>query len=316
MTDDLDRLPADGDEAFEEDNTANLEEKLLEALDALEAFEPQEGEETLASDWLPGDADETPDQATNAEADTATDLPGDDISTLPDDELDNARPHPPDMPPPLDLPPFAGADSAEETPTGVPAALGSPERLRIPRAEMFRRRVRAQISMAPLAAYLLALGLFLTIRAQDVSGLPDIADATLVGGLVLVVASTLLLHGLAFGRQERGLLFLGSLIWVGAGLLALLVLGIEPEPEATEWWPLGLVMVGGALLLTFVLERPRDRRMVLLAMAVFVASGIAFAYTTEPFDHDLLDEAADYWPLLISALGIILLPLVFRQRTG
>ena len=29
----------------------------------------------------------------------------------------------------------------------------------------------------------------------------------------------------------------------------------------------------------------------------------------------MLDRAADYWPLLVSALGIGLLPLAFRRRT-
>src|SRR5512133_3483717 len=49
------------------------------------------------------------------------------------------------------------------------------ERLRQPRAQTFRRRIRNQVSMLPLALSLLALGGYLIAREREVEGLPDIS---------------------------------------------------------------------------------------------------------------------------------------------
>ncbi len=199
----------------------------------------------------------------------------------------------------------------------VPAAFGEPERLRQPRrAEIFRRRMRAQFGMLPLALFLVALGLYLIMRQRAVEGLPDFSDAALVVAAVLAVAFTAIFHAFVFGRTERGLLFFGLLVWISAGLVALLVLGIEREPQAAEWWPLALVALGLGFLATFLLERGRDARLVLASVAVWVAAAVAFVYTNGQLDEQLLDDAASYWPLLLSVVGVGLLPLVFRRRTG
>jgi drug/metabolite transporter (DMT)-like permease len=207
-------------------------------------------------------------------------------------------------------------DYAEPFSATIPATLGETERLRQPRAEHFRRRLRTQLSTLPLALFVLLAGVFLIARHQDVEDLPDISDAMLIGGLVLTLAFTAIFHALLFGREERGLLFVGLLVWLGAGALAVLVLGIDAEPKATDWWPLVLAVPGLTILLTYLLERGRDPRLLLLAAIILVTAGLAFAFTSDRFDDSALDEAADYWPLLLSAVGVGLLPLAFRRRTG
>lgn len=195
-----------------------------------------------------------------------------------------------------------------------PAALDEDERLRQPRAQRFRRRLRTQISMLPLALALIALGLYLSARAFKVEGLPDISDRTLALGFGGVLAFTAVFHALVFGRRERGLLFVGLLAWVTAGLIYGLVTYIEAEPDPAEWWPIALVALGVTFFLTYLIERGHERPLVLLAVLTLVAAGAAFAVTGGAIEQRLLDRAAEYWPLLLSVLGLGLLPLAFRRR--
>lgn len=221
-----------------------------------------------------------------------------------------------DAPPPPDAyVPSGYAAPPPEVPPAEPSELGEGERLRQPRAQSFRRRLANQISMLPLALYLIAMGLYLIAVKQDVAGLPDIASPLLGGGLALALAASMMLHSIIYGRRERGLLFVGLWIWVTAGALALLAFTFEDAPDAREWWPILLLSLGLALLLTYVVERAHDARLVLLSLCVFVAAGVAFWTTLGNADLDRLEEdAADYWPLLLAVLGIALLPLAFRRR--
>lgn len=190
------------------------------------------------------------------------------------------------------------------------------ERLRQPRALTFRRRLRNQISMLPLALFLLALGAYLIAREQDVGGLPDFSTLALAAFSVLAVGFTAVFHSLLSGRRERGLLALGVWIWVTAGLLAVLVYGIDEHPDAAEWWPLLLWSLGVTLLVTYVIERTHDVRLVLLSVLVLVAGASAYWVTSDRIADRWLDTAADYWPLVLSIVGVGLLPLAFRRRGG
>ena len=196
------------------------------------------------------------------------------------------------------------------------AAWDDEERLRQPRAQTFRRRLRNQISMLPLALYLLALGGYLIAREQDVGGLPDFSTLVLVEFSVLAAGFTAVFHSLLSGRRERGLLSIGLWIWVTAGLLAVLVYGIDGHPDATEWWPLLLWSLGVTLLITYVIERTHDVRLVLLSVLVLVAGGSAYWVTSDRIADQWLETATDYWPLVLSVIGIGLLPLAFRRRAG
>lgn len=209
----------------------------------------------------------------------------------------------------------AGAEAAPpgREAAGEPSPLDEAERLRQPRALAFRRRLRTQVAMLPLALALIALGVFLSARAFEVEGLPEIADTTLALGLGGALAFTAVFHSLIFGRRERGLLFFGLLPLVTAGVIYALVTFVEDEPDATEWWPLLLAALGITFLLTFALERGHDVRLILLGVLTLVAAGTAYTVTSGLIEQDLLDRAGEYWPLLLVALGIGLLPLAFRR---
>ena len=72
------------------------------------------------------------------------------------------------------------------------AELDEDERLRQPRALLFRRRLRNQVNMLPLALYLLALGGYLIARQQDVNGLPDLSTLAIGSMSVLALAFTII----------------------------------------------------------------------------------------------------------------------------
>lgn len=213
----------------------------------------------------------------------------------------------------------AETDGAEgtfaEEEAAPPPTVDSEDRVRPPRARRFRRAVRNQIGMLPLALGLLALGAYLIARAQDVQGLPQLSDATLAGLGVLVLGFTAFFHALLFGRRERGLIFLGVWIWVTAGALAALVYGLDASPDAAEWWPLLLWSTALTFVLTYLIERTHDARLVLLSMIALVAGTTAYMVTSGRISADVLDEAASYWPLLLTVIGVGVLPVAFRRRT-
>jgi len=208
------------------------------------------------------------------------------------------------------------AQSESPVSESEPAALGEPERLRPPRAQDFRRRMRHQVSMLPLALFLLGLGGYLTARQQHIEGRPDFTAPSLLGLVVLALAFAAVFRAIVFGRRERGLLFIGLWIWTTAGAAALLVYAYDAQPDVTEWWPLVLASLSFTFLLTYVFERSHDARLVLLALLTAVAAGTAFWITMGNVDQSFLNTAADYWPLLLLVIGIGLLPLAFRRRTG
>ncbi len=205
--------------------------------------------------------------------------------------------------------------TAQRTVSMTDTVFGETERLRQPRALSFRRRLRNQLGMLPLALFLLALGIYLFVNEQHIADLPDFSSAELVGFMVLAVAFTALFHSMLSGRRERGLLFVGLYIWVTAGLLVGLVYAIEDHPDPAEWWPLLIASLGVTLLVTFLIERTHDARLVLLSIMILVAAVTAYWITSGQIAEQYLSDATDYWPLLLTVAGIGLLPLIFR-RTG
>ncbi|WP_119072816.1 hypothetical protein [Aggregatilinea lenta] len=248
----------------------------------------------------------------DAEAETEAEVEAE-VEADADDEIDalvvaGAIPFAPDLLP-------SASYTGDEEVAGEPSELGEGERLRQPRAQSFRRRLANQVSMVPLALYLLAMGAYLIADKQKMDDLPDLTSPALIGGLVLAVAASMMLHSVVYGRRERGLLFVGLTVWVMAGAAGTLV-SLEESPDAREWWPILLVALGISLLLTYLVERTHDARLVLLSVFTFTASGIAFWTTLGNADLNRLDNAADYWPLLLAVLAVGMLPLAFRRRTG
>lgn len=208
----------------------------------------------------------------------------------------------------------AQAERAETEHAGAAiGVLDEAERLRPPRAQSFRRRLRHQIGMLPLALLLIALGAYLLAREHDLADVPDLSTLALAELTILGVGFTFIFHALLFGRRERGLLFLGLYVWITAGVIGVIAYGIDLQPDAREWWPALLWSLGLTLLVTFLLERAHDARLVLLAVLVTVAGGAAYWVTSGEADAQLLDDVADYWPLLLAVLGVGLLPAAFRR---
>lgn len=196
------------------------------------------------------------------------------------------------------------------------AELEDEERLRQPRAQLFRRRLRDQINMLPLALYLLVLGAYLIARQQDVEGLPDLSTLMIGEISALALAFTAIFRSLLSGRQERGLLLIGVWGWVTAGMVYLLVYVVDRHPDAREWWPLLVWSLGVSFVLIYPVERTHDARLIWLGIVTLAAGGIAYAITSDRLDEQSLEDAVDYWPLLLAVAGVGLLPLAFRRRTG
>ncbi len=189
------------------------------------------------------------------------------------------------------------------------------ERLRQPRAQSFRRRLRHQIGVLPLSLGLIALGAYLLIREHNLADVPDFSTPALLTMTALGVAFTLIFHSLVFGRRERGLLFVGLYLWATAGVFAAIVYGFEEHPDAREWWPSLLWALAIALFVTYLIERMHDVRLVWLAAVAAVAGGAAYWVTSGAADQTLLDQLADYWPLVLAALGLLLLPAAFGRQS-
>jgi peptidoglycan/LPS O-acetylase OafA/YrhL len=196
------------------------------------------------------------------------------------------------------------------------AELDEDERLRQPRAQLFRRRLRNQVNMLPLALYLLALGGYLIARQQDVDGLPDLSTLAIGSISVLALAFTIIFRALLNGRRERGLLLIGLWVWTTAGMLFVLLYGIDQHADAREWWPLLLWSLGAAFVLLYPIERTHDTRLIWLGIITVVAGCAAYGVTSDQIDRQSLHDAAEYWPLLLSVAGIGLLPLAFPPRIG
>lgn len=261
--------------------------------------------------------------------------PGDGIDDLlPEERIDDVLnaledydgvSYPPEEPdrPPEDMPVESQAYDHEE-PVDQEAVLqdndltelDEEERLRQPRAQLFRRRLRNQINMFPLALYLMALGGYLIARQQDVKGLPDLSTRTIVEISILVLAFAVIFRAVLNGRQDRGLLLVGIWVWITAGMLFVLVYGIDRQPDARQWWPLLLWSLGVTFILIYPVERTHDSRLIWLGTITLAAGIAAYGITSDRIDPQSLEDAAEYWPVLLSVVGIGLLPLAFRRRLG
>ena len=263
------------------------------ALEALADYpdEPEEADAEIAEE-----TDAEPPDVFAEELDAPDALAEENADDLPDAETDEA------------------AEAFAEIDAAPPPAVDGAERVRTPRARRFRRAVRNQIGMLPLALGLLALGAYLIARAEHMQGLPVLSDAELAGLGVLVLGFTAFFHALLFGRRERGLIFLGVWIWVTAGVLVALVHGLDASPDAAVWWPLLLWSTALAFIFTYLIERTHDARLLLLSMIALVAGTAAYIVTSGRIGADVLNEAASYWPLLLTVIGVGVLPVAFRRR--
>ncbi|MBN1566001.1 MAG: hypothetical protein JXA10_19330 [Anaerolineae bacterium] len=195
-----------------------------------------------------------------------------------------------------------------------PETLADDERLRGPRAQRFRRRRQNRIAFLPLALYLIGLGGYLIAREQNIDDLPDFSSLVIGCASILIAAFTMIFHALLSGRRERGLLLFG--LWIGAtaGLIAALVYFVDDQPDAVEWWPLVVGALGLTFFVGYIIERTHDIRLLWLMILSLTAAGIAYVFTSDTIDEEAFSQIADYWPLLLSVIGIGIMPLVFRRH--
>ncbi len=141
----------------------------------------------------------------------------------------------------------------------------------------------------------------------------------LVPAAILAIAAlgfslSLVVHWLNSGRRARGSLFIAllCLLW---GLLTGIFL-LEPAAgDIARSWPLFLMVTGLGILLTFLGDRRRDRRLILPGTALAVAglAALTVTYGQLPAEAVAIVREVGPWLLVLLALGLIPLAL---QRTA
>lgn len=170
---------------------------------------------------------------------------------------------------------------------------------------------RGQLDSLVPAVMLIAAGAWLTFTLTTAGSLPsaDLLLALVVGSLGV----TFIARWLTSGRWGSGVLFFGLSLVLAAGVIVFL-----GQPGALGWgtgWPLLVGAVGAAMLLTTILARPRETRLLLPAIVLMVASGVGLVVTLGMIPTDLLSLTAAYWPVPLVVLAVLLiLPVVIRQR--
>jgi len=87
-----------------------------------------------------------------------------------------------------DAPPEDRAQTYERDAAPIDSLAGE-ERLRQPRAQVFRRTLRHKIGMVPLALFLIALGGYLLAKEHELADVPEFSNLTL-GGFSLLAAGS------------------------------------------------------------------------------------------------------------------------------
>ncbi|MBN1284350.1 MAG: hypothetical protein JXB47_03035 [Anaerolineae bacterium] len=150
----------------------------------------------------------------------------------------------------------------------------------------------------------IAVGVWAFLNYQNQS--PWVAIILLLGAFGVSMLARALLNR----RVEAGLLFLGSFVTLSAAAVAgsALFLGVEP----VTLWPLVLVALGLALLLTALLARVRGLTPVALVSAL--AGVIALPYTLGMIPPEMVGVVENGWPAFFAAIGLLTLIAAFGHR--
>ncbi len=170
---------------------------------------------------------------------------------------------------------------------------------------------RGQLASLVPAVFLILVGVWLTFSLTTTKTLPD------TGLLVLVIAGgftlTFLFRWLSSGRWARGSLFF-ALALLLCGIVAAFLLQ-STTPGIAGGWPLLIVALGTAIILTALFSQPVERRLILPGI-LLIAAGIAgLVISLNLLSGDFVATAASLWPVAIVIMAVIwLLPVIFRQR--
>ncbi len=160
------------------------------------------------------------------------------------------------------------------------------------------------------ALLLMGIGAWLTLALT--SGATALTSPLLVSGVLgAVLVVILLAQWLASGRWTRGILFVA--------LFALLLFAALYEDLTAGLGlavPLTLAAFGGALILTGLIGRPPDRRLLISGVLLAVGSLIAAIIARGLLPSTLLVGIAPYgWVVAAVLIVIWLLPVVFGRRS-
>lgn len=157
---------------------------------------------------------------------------------------------------------------------------------------------------------LIVLGAWLTLTHASGSP-PDtwLVAAAVLGGITL----TLLAHWLGSGRWSRGSLFFALLIFSSA---AVVLAAVQFDLiDLVRGWPLFIVGGGAAALISAVIGRPLDRRIVTVGILLIFAGLFGLIMTNMSFSPTAIATAAAFAPVVLVILIILwVLPLVVRRR--
>lgn len=206
-----------------------------------------------------------------------------------------------------DLPPENEALVPESRSLAVP-----PDRVEQSEDKPYRQAARGRIVVLPFAMGLISLGILLLLEPQ-IEGF----DVTFPIAILILLAAFVLTNLFRFfvsGRRERGLLFLALMILSFGGVLAAISVQGQ-QVDGIELLMFLLVGIAVSLLITYVAERQHDTGLVNLALLILLAASIALLVSQEIISQELMDTAADYFPLVIAFLGVTLVPLALRRPT-
>ncbi len=136
--------------------------------------------------------------------------------------------------------------------------------------------------------------------------LPGIIVAIVIAGIAL----SLLAYWLNTGRQARGALFLALLALFWAALTGIFT--AESSVSIGQDWPLYLLGLGGAILVTFLGDRQHDRRLILPGLIVTVAGLTALLVTGGTLSPDVIAsfrQASPWILVILAALGLLSLAI-------
>jgi hypothetical protein len=185
------------------------------------------------------------------------------------------------------------------------ADLARPARL-----SQFRSRRRTQFSMVIPALLLIGYGVLL-LSETITPEVQDYPPLVLLGVGVGVLALALLARFFINGRRERSLFLIGVTLGGGLGLAALTA---EGRLTTTQLWTFGIMVVGAALLLSYLFGRGRDSGVVLPALALIVAGLVAIPVAEGAISSDVLISLVRLAPLALIGAALLWLPRALRER--
>lgn len=179
----------------------------------------------------------------------------------------------------------------------------------LPMPPMTRLR-RGQLGSLVPGLLLIGIGAWLTLTTTAGTPLnPLLLAAVVVGAVVL----TLLAQWISTGRWGRGYLFFAVFIALAAAFF-----GFSLQPgglSLLRGWPLLIAALGVSMIVTSVLSRPSDQRLLPPGILLVTAGLLAVIVTSNVLPQRILTAIAPWGPAVLIALLVLwLLPFVFRRR--